>query len=306
MVKNLADLIEISRRLRSPSNYYDGVRHGRFELPDNVLMFGRTGPRTLLESHVRGSQHFHHRHVLIIPLQGRGHMVLDGLTYGLEPGQCALVAPYQFHYFIRFGASGTQASDPSAEVDWLFITFERKGVQILGSTFRITLESTWQDLSLFMQDYLAGGSQSNGHSAGEYGIRLALRLGLILHALERESASAHIDGAETDRGEHLLLRVHTLIAGSPTRMLSIEEMAKQIGLSASHLRAQFRTLAGRSLGEFQREVRLQKAAELLTQTNATVGETAEACGWECAFAFSRAFSRYWGKPPKRFASSRVS
>jgi len=284
-VTAVAGLAPLAGALRRPRDYYQGRRRGGRELPDNILLFFRREAKTLLGG-AGPVRHFHHRYVLVVPLRGRGRIVVDGRVFSLEPGRCALIAPYQFHHFTRFDAE---------RIGWLFITFEEAAPGVSGTILRPSADGFWADLRRLLEDYL------RGDGGGEKGDALACRLALLLGDLSRARAVRAESRKRASGGEDLLFRVHGMVAGSMRRMLPIAEMARGLGLSASHLRTKFRAGSGRSLGVFQREVRLQKAAELFVQGKATVAEVAEACGWESPFAFSRAFRRYWGRSPKRFA-----
>lgn len=284
-IEPVTALVPVARGLERPTDYYRGRRHDGRGLPDNILMFNRRGARAMCSED--GARHFHHRTVFIFPLQGSGRIVVNGRAFGLGPGRCALIRPYQFHHFTGFS---------SGEIDWLIITFEGAGIQVEGTVFKPESAGFWADLACLLEDFRSGADTTNGE-----GIRLACRLMLLLEGLSAAATVRAENRGKGGEGEDLLLKVHDLIIADMGRMFSIEQMGRRLGISASHLRARFRKGTGKSLGEFQREVRLQKAAELLAQTDATVAEVGEACGWDSPFTFSRAFRRYWGRPPKRFS-----
>jgi len=280
----LAGLVPLARGLGRPADYYHGRRHDGRGLPDNILLFHRRGAREMCSED--GARHFHHRTVFIFPLQGRGRIVVNGRAFGLGPGRCAVIAPYQFHHFTGFLAG---------KIDWLIVTFEGADSRLDGTVFRPASAGFWLDLESLLKEFRSGPDTKGG------GLRLACRLALLLDELSGAPPVRAESRGKTEGGEDLLLKVHGMIASDMRRMISIGEMGRRMGISASHLRARFRSGTGKSLGEFQREVRLQKAAELLAQTKASVAEVGEACGWESPFTFSRAFRRYWGRPPKRFS-----
>jgi AraC-like DNA-binding protein len=82
--------------------------------------------------------------------------------------------------------------------------------------------------------------------------------------------------------------------------LTIAELADTLGYSVSHLRAVFRTRLGISLGRYIRESRLSEAAKLLQSSDLKISEVAEKSGFESLFAFSRAFKKAYGMPPKTY------
>jgi AraC-like DNA-binding protein/quercetin dioxygenase-like cupin family protein len=280
MPASLPEMASHISQLPRIKDYYDGRRHGLSGLPDNVLLFGRTTARALSD----GVRHFHHRHVLIIPLTGQGRIVIAGKAYVLHPGRCGLIAPYEFHHYAGFAEE---------EIAWLFVTFEWNGERPAGSIFIPREASFWNDAALLFRDYL--------NESRDLKNNLGCRLGLMLFALQNLRSAKAENRTHSPTDEDLILRVHNLIQSEMGRLTPVQEIAKRAGLSPSHLRSKFRAAAGKSLGAFQREMHLQKAAELLAGGNIPVSEVAELCGWESAFAFSRAFRRYWGRSPKQFA-----
>ena len=281
-IEAVAALVPLARGLGRPVDFYRGRKHDGRGLPDNILLFHERGARAMRSKD--GARHFHHRNVLVFPLQGDGRIVVNGRAFVLGPGRCALIRAYQFHHFTGFS---------SGEVDWLIVTFEGESAHGEGTVFKS--ERFWADLACLLEAFHDGANADGG------GFRLACRLALLLEELSAAAPVRAENRGKAGGDEDLLLKIHDLISADMGRMISIGKMARHLGISASHLRARFRKGTGKSLGEFQREVRLQKAAELLARTDASVAEVGEACGWESPFTFSRAFRRYWGRPPKRFS-----
>jgi len=84
------------------------------------------------------------------------------------------------------------------------------------------------------------------------------------------------------------------------RAVTIGDLAEELGYSVSHLRAVFRDRLGVSLGRYMRESRLSEAAKLLQNSEFNVGEIGERCGFESLYAFSRAFRKAYGLPPRSY------
>ena len=79
-----------------------------------------------------------------------------------------------------------------------------------------------------------------------------------------------------------------------------EELARQAGLSVSHMNTLFRRHLGSSpLGYFQK-LRIQRAQALLMGPYARVNEVAASCGYEDTNYFVRLFTRQVGIPPGKW------
>jgi AraC-like DNA-binding protein len=107
---------------------------------------------------------------------------------------------------------------------------------------------------------------------------------------------------------------HLLAAGSPshqiaramawlkqnfTRDVLIDELAERVHMSPSTFRQHFRGLTGMSPLQYQKQLRLQEARQLMLSQDLDASSTAARVGYESASQFSRDYSRLFGAPPQR-------
>jgi AraC-like DNA-binding protein len=300
-VNEASRLADACKRLPSPESYYDGVRRTRADLPDNILLFRRDSAyrRTMSGIGARSrARDIHHRHMLITSLQGEGRVIVNGRAHVVRPGRCVLILPYQFHHYSRL---------PSEGFLWMFVTFDidRLPKVLTEGAVRKAPEGFERELLALADVFLAARGERSAAAAGGGGDdagdvlswRLALLLSMLASGGERVRAESLRRSVEA---EQLLMRVHAIVSANFDRHLTTAEIARRAGVSESHLRSLFRKAAGMGLGRFQRTLRLQHAAMLLTRGKLTVAGTAEACGWDTPFSFSRAFRKFWGRSPKKF------
>jgi YesN/AraC family two-component response regulator len=81
---------------------------------------------------------------------------------------------------------------------------------------------------------------------------------------------------------------------------SVDSLCSEIGISRSRLYAQMKSITNETLGGFIREVRLQKAAELLCTTNLTISEVGSRIGIESPSFFTRSFKQRFNMPPSEY------
>lgn len=86
------------------------------------------------------------------------------------------------------------------------------------------------------------------------------------------------------------------------RPASIEEIAREAGMSSSLLHKQFRAAYGMTVFEFIRNSRLEEARRLLVQDGVSVTEAAYRAGYTSAANFATAFKRRFGLSPKNVRS----
>lgn len=253
-------------------------RHGApLALPENILCFQHDAASQLNQpQHGRA---LHHRFVLMFALRTAVTVCVDDRRIRLRAGDGLLVLPFQFHHYV----------EPAHEsVRWLFVTFEVADPELLEPLryrpFTLTAELRVLVAQLVSTYQSAGGDDL-----------VILWLGLVLAQLRRLDLSEH--HAVPPSGAPELLSQVNLLAQRGGEMPRVSELARRLGISASHLRTRFRASCGVSLGRHLRRLRLERACGLLRLSRGRVSEIAEACGFNSVYAFSRAFRVAYGMSP---------
>ena len=78
---------------------------------------------------------------------------------------------------------------------------------------------------------------------------------------------------------------------------SVEELARNIGMSRSQLHRKLSTATGQSVSQFIREYRLQRGMELLKEGELSAAQVADQIGFGSATYFNKCFNEYYGFPP---------
>jgi len=86
--------------------------------------------------------------------------------------------------------------------------------------------------------------------------------------------------------------------------ITVEDIAKMLGLNRSYFGKIFKEVLGKSPQEFILSFRMAKAAELLCLTQMPVGDIGAAVGYENPLHFSRAFKNIYGISPRKWKSER--
>jgi len=85
-----------------------------------------------------------------------------------------------------------------------------------------------------------------------------------------------------------------------SRGWTLEELALAVGLSRAGFAMKFKKAMGDTPLHYLTTVRIQKAMELLSQTELNVERVAAQVGYQDAFGFSKAFKKLTGLPPRDF------
>ncbi|NUZ06613.1 AraC family transcriptional regulator [Piscinibacter koreensis] len=92
-------------------------------------------------------------------------------------------------------------------------------------------------------------------------------------------------------------RALALLHERPAHAWSVDALGREVGLSRSALHERFLALLGQAPMHYLANWRIQCAAALLRQSDASVLAVAQEVGYDSEAAFSRAFKRMVGEPP---------
>lgn len=95
-------------------------------------------------------------------------------------------------------------------------------------------------------------------------------------------------------------RALTVLHAQPTSDLTLEELAREAGMSRSVLAERFAHFVGVPPMQYLAQWRMQLAASLLTGTSMSLAEIAEQVGYGSETALSRAYKRWVGVAPADF------
>ncbi|GAA5026415.1 helix-turn-helix transcriptional regulator [Actinopolymorpha pittospori] len=178
----------------------------------------------------------------------------------------------------------------------------------------------WQEIWLLFEGPAAAAYEELGYlSRSEPVVRLAdpfparAALDRLLDRCRQERPGTEVEAAHA---------VHSLILGvrnsrssqdsdgdtavlaalreGACRPLSVHEHAHRLGLSLASLRRAVRRGGGCSPKEYVLRIRLNRAKELLAESDLTIAEIARRVGHDDAAYFTRMFSRRAGMPPGAF------
>jgi AraC-like DNA-binding protein len=93
-----------------------------------------------------------------------------------------------------------------------------------------------------------------------------------------------------------------LLHGDPAASWTVETLAGSVGLSRAAFGRQFRALTGEPPRVYVSRTRMERAARLLRETDATVAEVGTRVAYSSEYAFNRAFCRHHGISPGRYRS----
>ncbi len=286
---NLDSLRRLVREVPFPDNLSKGLLCQQSLAPDNIVFF-RRGAKSAAKSDGIGNN-YHHRFEFVVVAERSGPIRIDQQSFLVHSGEAALIFPNQFHHYMDL---------TDGESEWLFLTFELRNpetVESLRNSPRVLDQDGISKVENLIQKFLRPEGNKPDTLAISYELsRLLIHL-LQCPELPEERRDIH---SGTSARDAILEKINTYIRVHLNEAVTIADIATELGYSVSHLRAVFRDRLGVSLGRYMRESRLSEAAQLLQSTQLNVSEIGDKCGFESLYAFSRAFRKAYGVPPRAY------
>lgn len=266
------------RALRSPQNYFAETRSSAMLWPDKILCFARRGRAETARDVL--ARHHHHRYVMVVPWQGTGTVYADDRRFALGPLQSLLIFPFQFHHGFDF---------KQESVVWLIVTFELPDAAALeGLRLQPMRRIKGEDYELLNGLVTSWEAKARTNELSQW-------LGLFLNRMLAAQPVGRVrNDIRTGKPSPLLMRINQHCMRRLDKAIGLKELAGRMSISESYLRARFRAEMGMSLGQHLRRLRLQKAMSLLLQSELSISQIAERCGFDSIFSFSRSFHRFSG------------
>lgn len=144
----------------------------------------------------------------------------------------------------------------------------------------------------------------DGHTERETMLRSARSIELIcaLATSFREARMAEVRRATTLSGKDISLvaAAHQMISEHFGDKLTLGEIARRCGLNRLKLSSGFRELYECTVADAVADRRLEKARELLAQSELSIATIGYRCGYMNPSSFTRAFTRWHGVSPSEF------
>ncbi|MDE7285084.1 MAG: AraC family transcriptional regulator [Lachnospiraceae bacterium] len=101
----------------------------------------------------------------------------------------------------------------------------------------------------------------------------------------------------------IIRNIHKQLAEHMDQRFTIESLSKQYLINPTTLKTMFKSVYGKSIAAHMKEHRMERAAELLRETNLSIAEIAGSVGYDSQSRFTEAFKAHWGKLPKDYRNN---
>lgn len=237
--------------------------------------------------------------------KGNGIVRVDMETYLAKAGDIFLVLPGHIHGLNSLPKEKMEYENIIFDMDFLGINSidlcSRKYLKPISEgkiilPVYINPELEWYPSlknCLDRMDILCANKQK-GYEIGVKGLILSAFSILLLHS--NENREYEMNAKSEQKIKHVLTRIEK----DYDKTLTVEMIADECGYSASHFMRWFKEKTGFSFNGYLIEYRLNRAAEELRNSEATILEIASETGFENLSNFNRLFKKRFHKTPSEF------
>ena len=143
----------------------------------------------------------------------------------------------------------------------------------------------------------------------DYGPLMTARVAREMVVYFRRDANTPQTSVYLDYRSHLNPSIHTLqdaLSNQPENGRSLEDWAKEVGMSPRNLTRTFRLATGISIHEYRTKIRLERASGLLNSPGLTVDAVAALCGFSDGRHLRRLWRQAFGTSPKAAGTKLVT
>lgn len=223
--------------------------------------------------------------------RGRLYCVVDGTSHLLKQGQMMIFGPNQWHM---------QYTDPEMTARYLTVSFD------IESNMELPFHDRVFDLSpaeaAYLKQILRETELRDAYSNDMIRSNLKLLLLSVLRNLGGRRKRLKTPVALRNEGA-IVGRALQYVADHVYERMSVESVAKEIGVSASHLTALFHRQMNLSPGEYIRRVKLEESKTLIRKGDMNFSQIAAALSYSTIHHFSRQFKEHFGISPTEYSKS---
>lgn len=108
-------------------------------------------------------------------------------------------------------------------------------------------------------------------------------------------------------GQQFIDKVRAIVLNNLSNdKFDVGKLASELGLSKSQTLRKVKSITGKSVNQYIREFRLEKAAKLIKKTDDSIAEIAYQVGFSSPSYFNKTFSKYYGIAPGEYKTKSIT
>lgn len=239
--------------------------------------------------------HYHNKHELYILEKGYTRYLIGDSIYTLEPYDMIFVPKGMFH---------KTNNDQKEKTERVLFTFEDG---FLGETYQKYIDELINDNYIriphdkknIIKEIIYKIEREERHKSKDY---LEIQKLLLCELLVLISRYRIKEEKNDSDGSYLIIKeAIKFISENYSQELGLEFLAKKYALSTSHFSRLFKEITGIGINEYINNIRISVAEKQLIETDKSITQIANECGFNDSNYFATVFKKIKGITPKKFS-----
>ena len=281
-------------RYQSDTERFVYYARGAHDAALSLIQFGRQTAIAPLEAYGPSMRD----HTLIhIVTSGRGSLHMAGGVHLVKAGDLFMIPAGCVSYY------QADRTDPWSYVwlgfegAWGDAAMEEAG---LSADHPVARLNEFDNLMVILEHMDALMFERDAYLGLMSGALAVLRLLLRAAAVKPDEPGAPADEAALPRVDERLAALVRLLDERYPEPLTVQGLARDLGMSRASLAERFRRLKGCSVKAYITRLRMERACMLLSDSSRSIRSVAESCGYDDPLFFSRVFKRARGLSPSAY------
>lgn len=226
---------------------------------------------------------------LLYVAEGCAWFLVDGVDTPAKAGDFIIYSPYypqQYHYHLKDHADIYWVHFYGSRTEELLSELNLRKNCVLTSQFDPYILKKW----IQMIRELALKQTGFQTLVPLYAVEILTLISRLMKPLN----TAKI------RSQKIIVNAMEYISNEFSRSISIQKLAKHLGVSVCWLNLNFKIYTGLTPMQYAINMRLAHSKELLRTTDYTITEIAQLCGYEDSLYFSRLFKKHTDFSPREY------
>lgn len=236
-----------------------------------------------LKDRISFAKHLHHEIEILICTEGTLDIYCNGIRRVLYPGELMIAFPNDIHEYIK--------TDAGTGYMLIFNPDISEVIKNLVTGYNYENFTSLKTLIPLFQEF---------YSAFKAGCPLLVMYGYIHIIMGKIFEKLPLLANGSNTGDSLLTDALKYISKNYTSLLSLKTVAKEIGVSQSHLSRVFSEKIPGGFNTYIQKLRVHHACELLKNTSLNMYEVLYNSGFTSQRTFYRVFKAELGSTPKEY------
>ncbi|WP_168123691.1 AraC family transcriptional regulator [Paenibacillus sp. HB172176] len=236
---------------------------------------------------------FEHYYMMTYVRSGSAKLRIGDAVYDIHPGSVIVIPPHLEH-------DQYKDTDEETEFLWWHFTYRiHNRIEILpflNIPYIYALNDRGQFEAVF--DEIMRSKVRSGYLPNVI-LQKAKSLELLYLLLDNAFAQLNVEFAGSQKPQNFLAALLKIVT-QPEGRLTLADLAKDLSMNPNYVSNQFKALFGKSPIQLHREVKMERAKQLLEMPVMNIAETSDALGFQDVQSFTRLFKKYVGITPKQY------